>query len=298
MASYFLFLLLPALAVAKINIEIFGTMTGNENDLQVKYSGSDVSVISDVERATYKINDGQLKNAIQAYFGKRPDDAFMRSPTPWGDLYRTYGWSEVTRTLRPKSARVLKIAANPEILLEQVFENNSTKPATFNVGISQSVQNTISSSWSKGGDLTVSQEINYGFDIKAVSFGGSTSFSYSSSWGYNSEKSESVTVGSSASMELLLLPGQSVRAQLHATRGKALVEVEYEASLSGAIAVNYDKGYRGHHYWSLPVGGVMSSGQISNNIVSKEVIEIGYFSNAKVVVHDRAMGTKMLDINL
>lgn len=297
MAIRFVLLALPALALARIDIELSGKFDPQNPNLQVYFSGNDVAVVSDDERSTFKIGDSNLKDSIRAYFGKRPDDAYLRSPTPWGDLYQSYGWPQVTRTLIPRSAKILAISSQPQIVMRQVFENNSTKPATFNVGISQSVQNTVSSSWSKGGDLTIGQEISYGVDIEGIVGGGSTSFSYTSSWGENTEKSQSVTVGASSAMEILLQPGQGVIAELQATRGSIKVEVEYTASLSGSSAVNYGKTYKGHHFWSLDIRAIMSSGGLSNSVVSKEVLDIGFYSNSKVIVHDRSLGTKFMELS-
>ncbi|XP_028165633.1 spherulin-2A-like [Ostrinia nubilalis] len=297
MAFLFILLALPALALARIDIEVAGKFDPNNQNMQVYYSGNEVAIISDEERNTFKIGDSALKDAVRSYFGQRPDDAYLRSPTPWGDLYQTYGWSQVTRTLVPRSAKVLTISSQPQIVMRQLFENNSTKPATFNVGISQTVQNTVSSSWSTGGQLTIGQEISYGINIEGIVGGGAVSYSYTNSWGRNTEKSQSVTIGASSGMEVLLQPGQGVVAELEATRGSMKVEVEYLASLDGANAVNYAKTYKGHHFWALDVRGVMSSGGISNAVVSREVLEIGFYSNSKVVVHDRALGTKFLEMS-
>ncbi|XP_028165651.1 spherulin-2A-like [Ostrinia furnacalis] len=298
MAFLFILLALPALALARIDIEVAGKFDPNNQNMQVYYSGNEVAIISDEERNTFKIGDSALKDAVRSYFGQRPDDAYLRSPTPWGDLYQTYGWSQVTRTLVPRSAKVLTISSQPQIVMRQLFENNSTKPATFNVGISQTVQNTVSSSWSTGGQLTIGQEISYGINIEGIVGGGAVSYSYTNSWGRNTEQSQSVTIGASSGMEVLLQPGQGVVAELEATRGSMKVEVEYLASLDGANAVNYAKTYKGHHFWALDVRGVMSSGGISNAVVSREVLEIGFYSNAKVVVHDRALGTKFFEMSV
>lgn len=297
MAFKYVLLVLPALVLAKIDVELSGEYKEDNSNLKVYYSGSEVGVISDTERQTFGLNDDNLKSAVRAYFGSRPSDAYLRSPTPWGDLYQSYGWNQVIRTLIPRSGKILKISSQPVMVLRQDFQNNSTKPATFNVGISQAVENTVSSSWSKGGELSVDQEINYGFDIEVVNVGGSTSFSFSSSWGRNTEKSKTVTVGASSALEILLQPGQSVTAQLQATRGTIQIEMEYEASLSGATAVNYADGYRGHHFWSLDVQGVMASAELSNRKISREVIEIDFYTNSRVVVQDKTHGTKLVDVS-
>ncbi|XP_045507778.1 spherulin-2A-like [Colias croceus] len=293
MAFKFVLLVLPALALAKIDIELSGTF---EKNLNLAFSGQEIDVISDTERETFQLTDSNLKKGAELYFGQWPDDIFVKSPTPWGDLYRSYGWRQVSRTLVPKRGRVLSMTTQPQIVMQQIFENNSSKPASFNVGISQAVQNTMSSSWSKSGDLTVGQEISYDFDIDFVNVGGKTSLEFSSSWGTNSEKSQTITVGSESHMELMLTPGQSVLAELHATRGSLKVEVEYEASLSGSLAVNYNNLYRDHHFWALDVRTVMAKAGLNNALISKQIMEIGFFTNSKVVVFDRKFNTKIMDV--
>ncbi|XP_052747887.1 spherulin-2A-like [Galleria mellonella] len=296
MAVLLLFLL-PSLALANIQVQVSGKFNADDpSSMRVYTSGNQVGIISDEERNTFELNDNNLKNSVRSYFGLRPDDAFLRSPTPWGDLYKTYGWSQVARTLEPRNGKILKITSKPVIVLEQIFENNSSKPALFNVGISQTVENTVSSSWSKGGELSVGQEINYGFDIEVANGGGTTSLSYTSSFGENTEKSESVTVGASSAMEILLQPGQVVVASLQATRGYIQVEIEYDASLNGQSAVNYADTFKGHHFWALDIRAVMSSGGLSNSKVSKETITIGFYSNSKVVVLDKNYGNKIMEL--
>ncbi|XP_053620977.1 spherulin-2A [Plodia interpunctella] len=297
MASLYLLLVLPALVLARIDVQLSGEFNDDShNNLKVYYSGSQAGVITDAERTTFGLSDAILKDSIGAYFGRRPDDAYLRSPTPWGDLYSTFGWDQVLSTLVPKNGKILGITSQPMIITKQLFENNSSKPATFDVGISQSVQNTVKSSWSQGGSLNVAQEINYGFDIEFIKGGGKTAFSYTSTWGRNTEKSESVTIGSQSGMKILLQPGQAVVAQLQATKGTIRMEVEYEASLSGASAVNYDDGYRGHHFWSLDIRAIMASVGLPNQKVSKEVIEIDFYSQSRVVVNDKSTNIKLMEI--
>ncbi|KAM3968866.1 LOW QUALITY PROTEIN: U-megalopygitoxin(8)-Mo12-like [Aphomia sociella] len=284
MASKFLaiLLILPAIQ-AKIEVNVVAS--DNEAERLVELSGSNVGIISDTERNTFQLSDNNLKNAVRSYFGARPDDAYVKSPTPWGDLYQTYGWPQVSRSLAPQRAKILQVTSNPSIVLNQTFKNNSTKTATFKAQIKQDVQNTVTSTWEKGGDLTIGQEIEYGFDIKVVSVSGKTSFSYTSKWG-DVSKSESVTVGSESGFEITLEPNQSVIAELYATKGTMQIQVDYEATLSGATAINYANTYKGHHFWALDINSVMRAGGLRTTAQSRELINLGYYSSSRVVVRD------------
>lgn len=292
----FLLLLLPALAIASIDVEFTGQYDGDKSSMKVYYSGSQADVISNEERKTFNLDDAKLKEAVRAYFGKKPDGAYLHSPTPFGDLYSTYNWNQVIRTLVPKSARILKITSEPQIVMQQLFENNSSKPELFNMGIHQDVQETVSSSWSQPQELNIDQDISYGFDIKPLNRDGKTSFAYTSKYGQDYKKSRTVKVGATSSMNLLLQAGQAAMATLEATRGTMTVEIEYEANLSGVVAVNYDETYKGHKFWALDVRGVMEKGNLSNKMKSKEVIEINFYVTSKVAVFDRVYGEKMMEV--
>lgn len=219
---------------------------------------------------------------MRVFFGKRPDDAYLRSPTPWGDLYQTFGWPETRRTLRPISAKVLSITSQPTVLTQKIIENNSSKPVVFNVGSSQSVSNTAGSKWLTNEPLTMDQ-ISYEFDLAFA--GRSASFSYANAWGIDANKAEVVTLGSD--MEVLLLPQQSVVTELRATRAIVRIQVVYKATVAGKIAVSYNETFKGHQFWDFDVSSVMKAVDLRNGLVSKEVISIAFYSRARIVVHDR-----------
>src|SRR5271156_1054538 len=82
----------------------------------VSASGSVQHVITDTEVATFGLQDGNLKNAVGKYFGQNPNDAFLHSPTPWGDLYRTYNWPQVQTVLVVDSATITGITSQPVIV--------------------------------------------------------------------------------------------------------------------------------------------------------------------------------------
>ncbi len=254
----------------------------------VNASGTVQHIITDEERTTFHLGDKQLKDAVNAYFGKKPNDAYLHSPTPWGDLYKTYSWPQVQMVLVVQSAEILEITSEPVIVKTQEFVNNSSQTGTFNVGISDSVNNTTSSNWSTGGTLTVGQEFEYGVKFLGTGASGTTSMSYSQSWGIGGQRSTSITVGSDSAVSVTLDPGQSVLAELSASRGVMKVRIRYNAYLIGNTAINYNPKYRDHHFWSLGISGVMSKGGIANSIVSTEDIEVGYYSNSKIELKDKA----------
>jgi len=256
----------------------------------VNASGSVQHVITNEERTSFKLGDKQLKDAVKKYFGKSPNDAYLHSPTPWGDLYKKYNWPQVQMVLVVQSAEILGITSEPVIVKTQDFTNNSSKKGTFNVAISESLNNTTSSNWSTGGTLTVGQKFSYGVKFLGAGAEGETSLSYSQSWGVGGQEAKSITVGSTSGVSVELDPGESVVAELSASRGVMKVRIRYNAYLIGNSAVNYNPTYKKHHFWSLGIGGVMSKGGVSNSIKSTEDIEIGYYSNSKIELKNKVDG--------
>lgn len=255
----------------------------------VNASGSVKHIITDNERTTFNLEDKSLKNAVGKYFGKNPNDAYLHSPTPWDDLYKTYGWDQVQTLLVVKSATITGITSEPVIVATKTFANNSTKKATFDASISDQVTNTTESNWSETDTIEVSQTISYGIEFLGCgSAGGSTSMSYNHSWGQGGSESKSISIGTSSGVSVELNPGESVEAVLSASRGVMKVRIVYKAYLTGSTAVNYNPTYKDHHFWGLNIGSVMSAASLSNIREFTEDIEIGYYSNAQIELRDPA----------
>lgn len=252
----------------------------------VTASGCIEHVITDEDRITFGVEDKQLKDAIRQYFGKEPIDAFVRSPTPWNDLFKTYGWGEVRVVLIPESTDILDFAMEPTILKTQRFENKGSQPVKFHVNISESVAEATSTTWTTLDTLSVAQKISYDLKFFGAGAGGETSFSYSKAWGEGGQESRAVTVGTTTGVEVTLDPGQSATAVLLARRGVLKVRIQYRAYLVNGTAVHYHPPYEGHYFWWLPIDEVMKAARISNARTSTEEIEVGYYSDSAIEVTD------------
>ncbi|VAW77803.1 hypothetical protein MNBD_GAMMA12-1074 [hydrothermal vent metagenome] len=246
--------------------------------------GRITNIVNNSDRNSFRIGDSALKKAIRKYFGKSPNDAYVKSKTPWGDLYRKYNWPQVKRILRVKSARILSITSKPVILSKKRLVNNSKNKATFNTAISETVSNTAQTSWSNSNSIKVSQKIKYEIGFLGTGGGGETGLEYTRNWGKGGSKSKTTSVGSSQGVSVLLEPGEHVVAQLTASRGIMKVRITYDAFLTGSLAINYNPKYKGHHFYSLGVNGVMHSGGIKNSVQVVQDIEVGYYSNGQVVL--------------
>lgn len=120
--------------------------------------------------------------------------------------YHKFGWKEVQRTLRPVNAKILSIKSQPVAVATAEYVNHSNITAKYGSGLTQSVEETIGSTWSTGSTLTVGQEINYSVNIGVGSIGGSTSMSYAASWGKATNQEKRITLGSSSNVEVEIPP--------------------------------------------------------------------------------------------
>ncbi len=252
----------------------------------VNASGSVQHVITDEEVRSFGIQDSALKNAIAKYFGKAPNDAYLHSDTPWGDLYKTYNWPQVQTVLVVDSASITGITSQPTIVAKQVFSNTSKIPGNFNVGISQQVTNQVDNTWSQTNTIKVQQTFKYNVSFLGTGGGGETSIGYEHAWGQSKTESLAVTVGTTSGVSVTLQPGQSVTAQLTASRGVMKVRIVYKAYLIGSTAINYNPTYRDHHFWALDIGGVMAAGGIQNAQRFTEDLSIGFYANSKIELLD------------
>jgi len=268
----------------------------------VSTQGSEFHVITEQERKTFQINDIQLKNAVSRAFGQAPTDAFVKSSDSWpnknwADLYSRYNWPQVTTVLQVDNAKIIDISSKPVMIASRFFQNKSTKPATFTANITENVANTIESNWNSSQSITTglsfTEKVEIGIEgIGKGGFESTQSFSMSDTWGKGGSSSQTTTVGSSSGLSIPLNPGEAVTAQLIATRGSMKVRVQYKVYLTGATAINYERTYQGHHFWALPIQNVMGSAGIPNYQIVTQDIEVGYYSDASVIVQDSYGVTK------
>ncbi len=269
-----------------MGIQVNITAGKDEKSSSVSATGSVQHIITDDERTTFKLNDSQLKSAINKYFGKAPNDAYLHSPTPWNDLYKTYHWEQVQTFLQVHSATIVGIFSTPIIIAEKELINNSSKKATFNAGITGEVNDTTTNTWSQTNSIQVGQTFSYNVSFLGSGGGGETSLSYTGTWGQEESKSKSVTVGSEQGVSVELDPGQAVKVELTASRGVLKVRIVYKAYLAGDSAINYNPTYRDHHFWGLEIGSIMEASNLQNSLEFTEDIEVGYYTNSKIILKD------------
>jgi hypothetical protein len=263
--------------------------------VQASATGQVINIITDEQAGDFGIgSSGALKNAVGRYFGQNPDDAWLKSPATngdWGDLYNTYGWSQVQAVLIPTKTEVLSVSTNQSTAARTVLQNTSHVKGTFTANLETTKSDTVSSSWNNSFQFHMGQKISTKVNIipEVWSVGGELSFDETWTWGEGGSKENSVSFSSGNSISADLEPGQSAVATLSITAGQAKVRVTYQASLRGAVAVNYGGTYKGHHFYGLPIGGI--AGQ---TITITQDLDVGFFTNAKVVLSDAENNAAML----
>lgn len=276
-----------------INIKI---KAGKDKDTSsIEINGTVEHIITDKEVDTFRLHEENLKNAVDKHAGKKPSDVYLHSPTPWGDLYKSYGWEQVKTILKVIKSEVLEVTSNPTIVATKHLVNTSNYPGEFNASIEESVENTTETTWSSTHTIEISQSFTYSVSFLGTGGAGTTSMSYSGSWGEGGSKSQTVTVGSSQGVTVNLEPKQSAIAELTASKGVMKVRIFYEASLSGSVAANYSKKHEGHYFWRYDISEIMGNADINNSLEFTEDIEIGYFSNARVELQNGEDNGNRLD---
>lgn len=266
----------------------------------VKVMGSMQHVITDEEVKIFSLGGDNLKNAVGADMGKKPDSASLRSSGSYSSkLYNQYAWDEVTTVLVPIQSTVLGFTSTPVLVDEKISINDDTDVIPFTVSLSTSLEDTVESSWSISGTTTFSQSIDYKVGLPgAGEVGGSTSFSFSQEFGKSGSNSKTITVGTTHGATFNVKPGESSKAQLIATKGTMKVRIFYEMHLTGCTAVDYSKGYKGHHYWCLDIGEVMQKGDLSNSKKYTQDIEIGYFGGSTIIITKIKAKTRSIDLHI
>ena len=145
--------------MAGINISIVAG--ADEAHSSVNATGSIQHIVTDKEVKTFGMQDSALKNAVGKSFGNNPNDAYLHSPTPWNDLYKTYGWPEVQTILIVQDAKIRGITSDPVVVATRTFTNRSSKKAVFDASISDQVSNTTESNWSTTNTIEVEQKFTY-----------------------------------------------------------------------------------------------------------------------------------------
>jgi len=192
---------------------------------------------------------------VKDYFGKTPLNAYVNH----SNMYERFGWEEVHVVIKPVKATIIGVTSNPVILGTQTITNNSSFAATFQAGITESVTDSVATTWSGSASATMGVDLGVEVGFRWASSSMGQTFSYTQEFGVSETTTHQSTIGTSSGISVTLGPHESVIASLSSSRGTLNALVQYEATLVGKVACNYNPTYKGQHFWGLGIEGVMGN---------------------------------------
>jgi hypothetical protein len=247
----------------------------------VNVTGQDSHPITSSETSSFGLTDDFLKTEIAKIMdGKRPDDVALSGPA-----YAKFGWEPVQTVLNAKSAEITSVSTKPVLLKNVTLINQSSQKGTFWADTTETVQNSVQSSWSQSTIINATQTITYGFNFLGINVGGQSYFSYQGEWQKGGSNTETVTLGSSEGVSVELQPGQQVHVILSASQGVMNLKVNFEADLTGQVYFHYNQRWQGHYFWACDVHDLPVQ-----SITISEDIQVSFYSDAIVKLIDAATG--------
>lgn len=228
-------LLLPAFVCGKIAVYVDLT----EEPPLIDVSGHSSILIPEKERLAFKLDDGNLMKSVAFYSKAAPTNVFVRNG--WGNLYKTYDWQEVRRSVNPTLETKTDTRKSKECV---------TVPFELNTNM------TVSSIWNNS---IIPTNENSEYEIVYDS----NRLKINSTWGkpINELRSNSFP-----------------DTKTNITKCMVNVYLEYEATLSKDVAVNYQGKMNGSHFWKFDVNNVQISAELPTSIFYQENIKIEYFT--------------------
>nr|XP_021195732.2 uncharacterized protein LOC110380165 [Helicoverpa armigera] len=276
--------LLPLQADARITINV--TISSDETDMKVNisYKGNHDKVVTDEELKLFNITYPRLNKGLRVELGKVPNDVFLKNPTPYGDLFEKFHWEPMKRRLTVKKTKILDIITEDVVLGSHEYINKATTSIKSKRTMNTTVINQFSSTWSKTGlpDSEILTNYTMIFD-----YGNHT---YVNKWRNESTKAAKMTIGVTKEGLITIKPKTTVVTKLIASKTIVLVELLYEAKLVGSIIANYAEVYGKYHFWAPSVKSIMKAGNMTNEVLTTEILEIRCFTNPRLQVYDKLTG--------
>ncbi|CAF4945026.1 unnamed protein product [Pieris macdunnoughi] len=221
-------------------------------------------------------NRERLKDAVSVQFGQPPDDVFLKSPTPWGDLYTTYGWKEVTVTTKPISSVVVSKEFRNQTVAKQKYTNKTSSNATLWGNMSRSVDE-VTINWYNPKKISINGNVSHHFDFTQI---GGKDFHLTVPWRIDTEELNPIKIGSEIRFKDKLKTNEALEVEVRTIKANIKIEVVYESTLSGNVVLNYKNKLMGHHFWAVEVADVLSIIG-TRPLITKEVIEMEFYTKTE-----------------
>ncbi|XP_013178385.1 PREDICTED: uncharacterized protein LOC106125651, partial [Papilio xuthus] len=273
-----IFMILIIFSNCKIQISI--KCASNKNDIKVTYNGDDKKIITNTEVNLFNITNYNLNKGVRIELGKEPDDIFINDPTKYGNLYEKYNWTPVKRKLQVKNIKIIEIITDNIIIKNQECINNTTRNIKKNISIYEIIEDTVRSFWYKNGlpEESILYNMSYNFHGQIKSF--------ENQWRKNNFHSVSLPFGIKKDGYINIKPGGKATIRLKGKKMIILIEVLYLANLIGNVVVNYAHLYGKYHFWAPTVNDIMKANNITNRILTTELLEIRCYSDPIIEIFD------------
>lgn len=288
MSIVYLIILMFCTTNSEDKIKITIKVASSKGGLKVNFTGADKKKISDKDVKTFNITDDNLKNGTKVELGEKPKDVFLKDPTAYGNLYRKFKWQEVRRIIKVKSVVIQDIINENVLLTVHGHINNTTRKLKIPIKLLENVENSLKSSWSKNG--FPDEEIYY---ETRVDFFNLYHNVFENKWRSESLKLATLPFGLQSAGHINVKPGRTVTMKLRAKRTLLLLRITYTAYLTGSIIVNYPHLLGKYHFYAPSVSNIMKAANISNNIITTEVMELKCHTDPVLDVFDKTSGEKV-----
>jgi hypothetical protein len=251
------------------------------NASQVSAIGRITDLITDQERVLFGVTDQALIALIGANRGK--DEVHLRNHR----AFDQYGWPKTHRVFEVKKAEVVSLDFKPVALVTNQYENRrGTLPISHRASLTFGTSLSATTHWNVTSKIAIKQKIKYEVGFLGTGAGGETSMAFETGHGQGASESRASTITTTNMAIFSIDPGQTVKAELSASKGVLRIRITYVSYLEGDVYYDYADTHEGHHRWAEPIADVMASGGLPNAIESSEIVEIGFYANAKVIVED------------
>ena len=253
------------------------------SDCEISVSGKKSYTITDKEKKMFGLD--AVKSAVTSIMGVSPlSISFKSSET---NHYATHGWSEVKVTVTAVSGEITSFDSGPTVLKRTPLVNRSGKTVTQTTTLSQTITNTIESSWDTSESFSIGETIDVSAQLFGAGVKSSTSLNFALQFGQGGSKSESKSTTLEDSVSVNLEPHSSVYAMLSSSFNKADAEVRYEVTLSGYIVATFWSKIKGRAVWELEVNSVLDILGEPISIPITQFIELGWYGESSIGTEDK-----------
>ncbi|XP_041985727.1 uncharacterized protein LOC121737998 [Aricia agestis] len=263
-------------------LELCITLTSSRSSSKgITYSGQNEKLITNQEIKLFNISEDNLKAGFRKELGKRPDDVFLKDPTYYGKLFERYKWRQTYRIIKIDRTEVIGIVNKEYTIKVTDIINNTTETISAEYSSFEMVENDVSSSWYAAG--IPNDIVSYNLTIKY----GLQNVTFTKHWRDNKPKYNTTMFGIKTNGFVKVPPGKVVTKTLSGMRTTMVVKVHYKAYLNGLVVGNYGHTYGKYHFYSPSIDNIMKAANISNEIITTEVIQLNWYTDPSLTAVDK-----------